>query len=129
MKPCKPTQESGSANEQQVAATFQYQTMMNGADGLAYDSIAASGQNACILHYTENNQIIEPRKCLLLDAGCSVGHYAGDVIERTQISKSSQVNKLPFMMWFYMPIKHAFKSSKPGVSMMAIQEKKSRSTA
>ena len=67
------------SNEQEVAATFQYQCAMRKAEGLAYESIAASGQNACILHYTKNNVAIEPNSCVLLDAGCSVDHYCADV--------------------------------------------------
>ncbi len=67
------------SNEQEVAATFQYQCAMRMAEGLAYESIAASGQNACILHYTKNNMAIEPSSCVLLDAGCSVDHYCADV--------------------------------------------------
>ena len=45
-------------NEQQVAATFQYQAMMNGADGLAYDSIAASTVCATKGHYNSAVSIL-----------------------------------------------------------------------
>lgn len=65
--------------EREIAATFQYHSTMLGADCLAYDTIAASNDNACILHYTHNNQFIESDSFMLLDAGASVKGYAADV--------------------------------------------------
>jgi Xaa-Pro aminopeptidase len=67
------------SNERQIAASFQYYAQMNGASGLAYDSIAAAGANACTLHYTKNNSKINPDECVLLDAGCHIDHYCADV--------------------------------------------------
>jgi Xaa-Pro aminopeptidase len=45
----------------------------------AYPSIVAGGENACILHYTENNAILKDGDVLLIDAGCEVECYASDI--------------------------------------------------
>ena len=74
------------SNERQIAASFQYYVQMGGASGLAYDSIAAAGVNACTLHYTKNNSTINPDELILLDAGCHIDHYCADVTRTWPIS-------------------------------------------
>ncbi|MCF3605537.1 aminopeptidase P family protein [Planktothrix agardhii 1033] len=46
---------------------------------VAYPSIVASGKNACILHYVENNCQIQNNDLLLIDAGCCCQYYNGDI--------------------------------------------------
>ncbi|TVQ46187.1 MAG: M24 family metallopeptidase [Gloeocapsa sp. DLM2.Bin57] len=65
--------------EYQVQAEIEHTFRLNGAFGPAYPSIVASGDNACILHYTENNRQIQAGDLLLIDAGCSFGYYNGDI--------------------------------------------------
>ncbi len=50
-----------------------------GAKNPAYSSIVAGGNNACILHYTENNQQIKGGDLVLIDAGCEHQMYASDI--------------------------------------------------
>lgn len=50
-----------------------------GAQGAAYPSIVATGANACILHYIDNNQQLQDGDLLLIDAGCSTGYYNSDL--------------------------------------------------
>ena len=45
----------------------------------AYPPIVASGENSCILHYTENNKILNDGELLLIDAGCESLGYASDI--------------------------------------------------
>ncbi len=45
----------------------------------AYPSILGSGENGCILHYTENNSRLRDGQLLLIDAGCEYNGYASDV--------------------------------------------------
>jgi len=45
----------------------------------SYPSIVGGGDNATILHYKENNCIIEPGNLVLVDAGCEVEGYASDI--------------------------------------------------
>ncbi len=45
----------------------------------AYPSILGSGENGCILHYTENDAQLKDGDLLLIDAGCEYGGYASDV--------------------------------------------------
>lgn len=50
-----------------------------GARFAAYNSIVAGGENACILHYTENDMPLKAGELVLVDAGCEFAMYAGDI--------------------------------------------------
>ena len=65
--------------EYQLEAELQYQFMRSGARSPAYNSIVGSGNNACVLHYIENNQALKPGDLVLIDAGAEYQNYAGDI--------------------------------------------------
>lgn len=44
-----------------------------------YTSIVGGGDNACILHYTENNQLLRDGDLLLIDAGGELDGYTADI--------------------------------------------------
>ncbi|MDR1229432.1 MAG: aminopeptidase P N-terminal domain-containing protein [Azoarcus sp.] len=45
----------------------------------AYPSIVASGPNACVLHYADNDRRMLDGELLLIDAGCELDGYAADI--------------------------------------------------
>ncbi len=65
--------------EYQVQAEIEHTFRLQGAMGPAYPSIVATGQNACILHYINNDAQLQDNDLLLIDAGCSYGYYNGDI--------------------------------------------------
>ncbi len=65
--------------ENEIEAELDYCFRRSGGRGPAYPSIVASGDNACILHYVENNQQMQAGDLLLIDAGCSVDYYNSDI--------------------------------------------------
>ena len=73
MKICK-----SGMNECQLEAEFLYEFKRNGA-GWAYSSIVGGGENACILHYTENNATLNDKELVLIDAGAEYQGYAADI--------------------------------------------------
>ncbi|MCH8538271.1 MAG: M24 family metallopeptidase, partial [Alkalimonas sp.] len=52
---------------------------MQGARFPAYSSIVGGGENACILHYTENSSVLNDGDLVLIDAGCEYQGYAADI--------------------------------------------------
>jgi Xaa-Pro aminopeptidase len=74
--------------EYEIQAQIEHTFRSLGADGYAYPSIVASGENACILHYIENNRRMEKGDLLLIDAGASFGYYNGDITRTFPISGS-----------------------------------------
>jgi Xaa-Pro aminopeptidase len=51
----------------------------NGAQSVAYNSIVATGENACILHYRAGNAVLKDGDLCLIDAGCELNSYASDI--------------------------------------------------
>ena len=87
---------SSKNNERQVQGVIEGFFLEKGARGPAYNSIVASGDNACILHYTSNNSDLKKSDLLLVDAGCSlIDYYNGDITRTIPIGgKFSKEQKL-----------------------------------
>ncbi|KAH0543234.1 hypothetical protein FGG08_002398 [Glutinoglossum americanum] len=75
-------------NEAQIQATFLSTCVANDAKHQAYEIIAASGENASILHYIKNNESLKGKQLVCLDAGCEWDCYASDVTRTFPISGS-----------------------------------------
>ncbi len=67
------------AGEWEVEAAVDGAFRSAGADGVAFATIAASGPNATILHYTANDRRMAAGDLLLLDAGARHRIYNGDL--------------------------------------------------
>ncbi len=65
--------------EYQAEAELAYVFLREGAQAVAYPSIVASGPNACVLHYRDNNRRMADGDLLLIDAGCEYQGYASDI--------------------------------------------------
>ena len=65
--------------EYEIQAEMEHIFRLGGAMGPAYPSIVASGANACILHYIENDRQMQADELLLIDAGCAYGYYNADI--------------------------------------------------
>ena len=72
--------------EYEVQAEIEHIFRLRGGMGPAYPSIVASGDNACILHYIENNRQMQDGELLLIDAGCSYGYYNSDITRTFPVS-------------------------------------------
>ena len=44
-----------------------------------YNPIVAGGVNACVLHYNDNNCMLNDGDLILVDAGCEFNMYASDI--------------------------------------------------
>ena len=65
--------------EYQIQAELECEFRLGGSEWPAYPSIVAGGENACILHYTDNNCVLKDGDLLLIDAGAELDCYASDV--------------------------------------------------
>lgn len=72
--------------EYQIEAEIIHEFIKQQATGHAYSPIIASGKNACILHYNDNNQICQDGEVILFDFGAEYGNYNAD------LSRSVPVN-------------------------------------
>ncbi|MFC3092739.1 Xaa-Pro aminopeptidase [Alteromonas sediminis] len=65
--------------EYQLAADMHHTFASQGALAPAYNTIVGSGENACILHYTENRDAMKDGDLVLIDAGAELDGYASDI--------------------------------------------------
>jgi Xaa-Pro aminopeptidase len=65
--------------EYQIEAELLYEFAQHGARCPAYASIVAGGDNANILHYTNNDDVLRDNELLLIDAGGELAGYAADI--------------------------------------------------
>ena len=65
--------------EHEVEALVDYTFRSRGARAAGYNSIVAGGENATILHYTENNMALRDGTLLLIDAGGEYEGYTADI--------------------------------------------------
>lgn len=72
--------------EWEIEGEIQYEYSRFGARFPAYNHIVAGGENACILHYNENNAVLKAGELLLIDSGAEFDYYAGDITRTIPIS-------------------------------------------
>ena len=65
--------------EFEIEAAVDFEFRRRGAAGPAYHSIVAVGSNATILHYVDNESLLDDGELLLIDAGAELGGYCSDV--------------------------------------------------
>ena len=65
--------------EYELEAECLHRFRSGGASGPAYGNIVGAGANACVLHYTSNDSVIEDGDLVLVDAGCEYRGYAADI--------------------------------------------------
>ncbi|MEE4731526.1 Xaa-Pro aminopeptidase [Pseudomonas alliivorans] len=73
-------------HEFSLEAELDYEFRKGGAKMPAYGSIVASGRNACILHYQQNDAALKDGDLVLIDAGCEIDCYASDITRMFPVS-------------------------------------------
>ena len=71
--------------ETEIEAEFAHE-FIRGGGKFAYEPIIASGPNACVLHYIENDQRCKKGQLLLLDVAASYGNYMSDLTRTIPVS-------------------------------------------
>lgn len=65
--------------EYEIEAELAHEFLRSRSSGFAYTPIIASGKNACVLHYIENNQKCADGDVILLDVGAEYANYSSDL--------------------------------------------------
>ncbi|PKP26081.1 MAG: X-Pro aminopeptidase [Bacteroidetes bacterium HGW-Bacteroidetes-2] len=72
--------------EYSIEAEFMHEFLNNRSRGFAYTPIVASGNNANVLHYIENNQECKAGDLILLDVGAEYANYSSDMTRTIPVS-------------------------------------------
>ena len=72
--------------EFEIEAELAHEFLRNRSQGFAYTPIVASGKNACVLHYIENNKQCKDGDVILLDVGAEYANYSSDLTRCVPVS-------------------------------------------
>ena len=109
-------------NEQQIESLYINEFSKRGARFPAYNPIVAGGENACVLHYVENNQNLKSTELLLVDAGCEYKMYAADITRTFPISGKFSEEQLQIYKIVLNAMNAAIDCVKEGNNIMQPQE-------
>lgn len=117
MKMCRP-----GMFEYQLEGEIAYEFNTHGARDVAYNTIVAGGNNACCLHYTENDQPLEDGDLVLIDAGAEFEGYAGDITRTFPVNGVfSTEQKILYQLVLDIQVK-AVESVQIGTAMLDINK-------
>jgi Xaa-Pro aminopeptidase len=109
-------------HEYQVQAAVEFVFRSQGSPRDAYPSIVASGPNACILHYVENQRRMADGDLLLIDAGCEYGYHAADITRTFPVNGRFTAPQRAVYDVVLRAQLAAIEATRPGVPYEAIHE-------
>ena len=94
-----------------------YEFAKRGSRFPAYTPIVAGGENACVLHYVENNQPLLDGELILVDAGGEYEMYASDITRTFPVNGKFLRSSVKSIMSFIRPIKKQSKQSVQAITL------------
>lgn len=73
-------------NENAICGLLEFEGRRRGSEMQAYPPVIAGGVRANTIHYLDANNDLNPRECVLVDAGCDLNGYVSDVTRCFPIS-------------------------------------------
>ncbi len=108
--------------EYQLQAEVEYEFALQGTRDIAYNSIVAGGENACILHYTNNDRQLQEGDLVLIDAGAEYQGYAGDITRTFPVNGVFSEHQAKLYQLVLNIQISAISQVKPGVAMLDINK-------
>ncbi len=109
MQNCRP-----GRFEYQLEADIQHYFGHQGCRFAAYGTIVGSGANGCILHYTQNRDAMQGGDLVLIDAGCELDGYAGDITRTFPVNGRFSDDQKALYQWVLDAQLAAIAVVKPG---------------
>ena len=117
MEKCQPDKY-----EFQIEADILHEFARHGARHAAYSSIVAGGDNANILHYTDNDQILVDGDLLLIDAGGELHGYAADITRTFPINGKFTSPQKQLYQLVLQAQEQTISAIKPGVTLAHLND-------
>jgi Xaa-Pro aminopeptidase len=108
--------------EYQLEAELNYHMTKLGSRNPAFQSIIASGGNACVLHYIKNNAICKENETLLLDFGAEYGGYNADITRVLPVSATFTGRQAEVYEAVLEVLNYLKKYIKPGEKLSEIRQ-------
>ena len=115
-----PAAVSTPRGERVVEAAFFGRARIVGND-VGYETIAASGSHACVLHWVQNDGDVRPGELILVDAGIEMdSYYTADITRTLPISGKFSPAQRALYMLVYEAQLAGFAAVKPGATFRSI---------
>lgn len=108
--------------EYELAAFFEYFVKKEGTEGLAFETIVASGDNATVLHYVSNRCRLKSGDLVLLDLGARVDGYCGDLSRTFPVNGEMNAPQEKLYGIVAAVQKELIRAYKPGAVMKELQD-------
>ncbi|SFT83315.1 aminopeptidase P Metallo peptidase. MEROPS family M24B [Kosakonia arachidis] len=115
MQACRP-----GLFEYQLEGEIQHEFNRHGARFPSYNTIVGSGENGCILHYTENESQMRDGDLVLIDAGCEYMGYAGDITRTFPVNGKFSPAQREIYDIVLASLERALELFRPGTSIQAV---------
>lgn len=109
-------------NEAQIEALVEFVFKNEGAKRMGYGSIVASGHNATVLHYVDNDRFMKEGELLLIDAGGEFGYYSADITRTYPVSGKFTKEQEAIYSLVLSVQKACIAMAKPGATLRGIHE-------
>lgn len=117
MEKCRP-----GMYEYQLEGELLHEFNRHGARSPSFNTIVGSGENGCILHYTENESELRDGNLVLVDAGAEYRHYAGDITRTFPVSGRFSEPQRQIYQLVLDAMEAAITHYRPGSSIRQAQE-------
>ena len=108
--------------ENEVEAYFDFTIKKLGASNHAFNTICASGKNATILHYEDNNQVINDNELILFDLGAEYDYYCADISRTIPINGQFTPRQKQIYTIVLDALKAVEKSAKPNMTLKDLND-------
>jgi Xaa-Pro aminopeptidase len=109
--------------EYEVEAAIEAVHRSRGAVSWSYPSIVASGPNATILHYSENNRQMQAGELLLVDAAANYEYMSGDITRTYPIGGTFSQNQKDIYAIVLQAQDEAMKVARAGTPLSQVHDK------
>ncbi|KGM98425.1 peptidase M24 [Clostridium novyi A str. 4552] len=108
--------------EYEIEAYFDYVLTSEGVRDKAFKTIAASGKNATVLHYSENNSKCGENDLIMFDLGAQYEYYNGDITRTFPVSGKFTERQKEVYNVVLRANERIIKESKAGVPYLKLNE-------
>jgi len=108
--------------EYEIEAHYDFASKLNGVQESAFNTIAASGINATVLHYESNDSQTKDGDLILFDLGCSWNNYSADISRTFPVNGKFSKRQKEIYSAVLDVEKTVIEGIKPGVKMSELNK-------
>ncbi len=109
-------------HEYQLQAVMESHFVFEGGSGPAYTSIVGSGDNATVLHYIKNHDVIKDGDLILIDAATEYEMYAADITRTFPANGTFSKAQKEIYQVVLDAQKAVVEAAKPGMSLQELHD-------